>query len=170
MSDQQPLRFRVAKWIMDRRGAVGIGFILVTIAFALGLPRVEIRTIFKDMLPKDDPFVQVYYDHPNFGNPLTMAIMIKRKNGDIYNPETLAKVWKLTRDIDLAPGVVTTRSFRLRPKSCASPKPRPTVSTCVRSWTTRCRRRPSRCMTSAVVSSNLRTRATSMCPAMNHPR
>src|SRR3546814_13806465 len=31
--------------------------------------------------------------------------MIKHKSGDIYNPETLGKVWRLTRDIDLAPGV-----------------------------------------------------------------
>ena len=101
----QPLRFRLAKWIMDRRGAVAIAFVLVTLAFAAGFPRVEIRTIFKDLLPLDDPFVQVYNDHPNFGNPLTMSIMVKRKDGSIYNAETLGKVWKLTRDIDLAPGV-----------------------------------------------------------------
>jgi len=110
----QPLRFRLAKWIMDHRGMVSIAFILVTLAFMAGIPRVEIRTIFKDLLPKDDPFVQVYYDHPNFGNPLTMSIMVKRKDGDpsalnadntIYHAETLQKVWNMTRDIDLAPGV-----------------------------------------------------------------
>ena len=27
------------------------------------------------------------------------------KDGDIYNPETLAKIWNLSRDIDLAPAV-----------------------------------------------------------------
>jgi predicted RND superfamily exporter protein len=31
--------------------------------------------------------------------------MIKRKDGDIYNPETLQKVWDMTRDIDLTPAV-----------------------------------------------------------------
>ncbi|HSW12114.1 MAG TPA: MMPL family transporter [Solimonas sp.] len=112
--NKQPLRFRMAKWIMDNRGLVSILFVLVTIGFAAGIPGVEIRTIFKDLLPKDDPFVQVYYDHPNFGNPLTVSIMVKSKIGDpsapnadktIYNPETLKKVWQLTRDIDLAPGV-----------------------------------------------------------------
>jgi hypothetical protein len=65
-------RFRLARWIMAHRGLVGIAFILVSLAFAAGLPRVQIRTVFKDLLPKDDPFVQVYYDHPNFGNPLTV--------------------------------------------------------------------------------------------------
>ncbi|MEM7468868.1 MAG: MMPL family transporter, partial [Pseudomonadota bacterium] len=48
---------------------------------------------------------QIYFDHRNFGNPLTVSVMVKRKNGTIYNPETLKKVFELTRDIDLAPGV-----------------------------------------------------------------
>ncbi|MBL6751242.1 MAG: MMPL family transporter [Nevskia sp.] len=99
------MRFRLARWIMDHRGAVGIAFIVVTLGFMAGFPRVEIRTVFKDLLPKDDPFVQVYYAHRNFGNPLTMSIMVKRKTGDIYNADTLQKIWQLTRDIDLAPGV-----------------------------------------------------------------
>jgi predicted RND superfamily exporter protein len=101
----EPFRFRLARWVMAYRGWVSIAFVLVTIAFAAGIPRVEIKTIFKNLLPEDDPFVQVYYDHPNFGNPLTMWIMVKRTKGDIYNTDTLQKVWDLTREIDLAPGV-----------------------------------------------------------------
>ncbi|MGR8946950.1 MAG: efflux RND transporter permease subunit [Gammaproteobacteria bacterium] len=98
-------RFRLANWIMRYRGIVSALFVVVTLIFMKGLPDVEIRTVFNDLLPQDDPFVQVFFDHRNFGNPLTMAIMIKRKDGDIYNGETLRKVWKMTRDIDLAPGV-----------------------------------------------------------------
>ena len=100
------MNFKLAHWIMQRRGAVGIAFILITLAFMAGFPRVQIKTVFNDLLPRDDPFVQIYFAHRNFGNPMTMAIMIKRKDGEnIYNPETLAKVWKMTRDIDLAPGI-----------------------------------------------------------------
>ncbi len=83
-------------------------FILVALTafFASQLKNVELRTIFSDLLPSSHPFVQTYKDHPNFGNPLTVTIMIKRKDGgDIYNPETLQKVWDLTRDVDLAPAV-----------------------------------------------------------------
>lgn len=97
------MRFRLAKWIMDHRGLVAVSFILATLLFSLGLPQVQIRTIFKDLLPTDDPFVQVHFDHPNFGNPLLISVMVKRTQGDIYNAETLAKVWKLTRDLDLVP-------------------------------------------------------------------
>ncbi|MEQ8663260.1 MAG: MMPL family transporter, partial [Gammaproteobacteria bacterium] len=62
-------------------------------------------TIFSDLFPKDHPYVQTYRDHPNFGNPLTVTLMVKVKDGTIYNPETLQKVWDLTRDIVLAPSV-----------------------------------------------------------------
>jgi len=99
------MRFKLARWVMAHRAGVGIWFIVMTLAFMTGFPKVEIRTIFKDLLPADDPFTQVYYDHPNFGNPLTVSIMIKRKNGDIYNPETLNKVWQMTRDVDLGPTI-----------------------------------------------------------------
>ncbi|MDB5986489.1 MAG: transporter [Nevskia sp.] len=99
------MRYRIAKWVMQHRGLSTGFFVIVTLFFAAGLRNVELKTVFSDLLPKDDPFVQVFKDHPNFGNPLTVTIMVKRKGGDIYNTETLAKVWKLTRDIDLAPGV-----------------------------------------------------------------
>jgi len=99
------LRFRVAKAVIRHSGIAWAVFIAITVFFAIGLKDVELRTIFSDLLPKDDPYVQVYKDHPNFGNPLTVTLMVKRKDGDIYNPATLQKVWDLTRDIDLAPGV-----------------------------------------------------------------
>lgn len=99
------LRHRLARFTLHHR-ALSLGVIvLLTLFFAVGLTKVELRTIFSDLLPKNHPFVQTYKDHPNFGNPLTITIMVKRKNGDIYNADTLAKVWRMTREIDLAPAV-----------------------------------------------------------------
>lgn len=91
--------------MLDHRKASFAVFGVITLFFAIGVPRVQIETIFSDLLPQDDPFVQVFQDHPNFGNPLTVAVMIQRKDGTIYNAETLQKVWDMTRDIDLAPAV-----------------------------------------------------------------
>ena len=101
----QSMRFRLARWVIRHRLASLIGFVVVTAIFALGLRGVELKTVFSDLLPADDPYVQVFKEHPNFGNPLTMTIMVKRKSGDIYNADTLQKVWDLSRDIDLTPGV-----------------------------------------------------------------
>jgi len=106
------LRLRFARWMLLHRKASLFVFGLITVFFAAGLPRVQLQTVFSDLLP-NDPFVQVFRDHPNFGSPLTVMMMIRRTGTDpltgqdatIYNAETLAKVWKLTRDIDKAPGV-----------------------------------------------------------------
>ncbi len=99
------LRVRIARWVIAHRRVSWTIFVLITAFFAAGLPRVELRTIFSDLLPKNDPYVQIFQQHPHFGNPLTVAVMIKRKDGDIYSPNTLRKVWEFTRDIDLTPGV-----------------------------------------------------------------
>lgn len=100
------LRARLADWVIDHRGISFAVFGLITLFFAVGVPKATLETVFSDLLPTDDPFVQVYTDHPNFGSPLTMFIMVKRTDGGtIYNTDTIAKVWQLTRDIDLAPAV-----------------------------------------------------------------
>ena len=101
----KPLQARLASLIM-RNSSLSL-FVLgaITLLFAIGLQSVELRTIFSDLLPKNHPFVETFSDHPNFGNPLTITIMVKKKEGSIYNSETLQKVWDITRDIDLAPGV-----------------------------------------------------------------
>ncbi len=77
----------------------------ITAFFFIGALRVELKTIFSDLLPTTHPFVRTYLAHPNFGNPLTVTVLVQRLDGDIYNPQTLAKVWDLTREIDLAPAV-----------------------------------------------------------------
>ncbi len=99
------LRYRLAALTMTHSWATLALLLAITAFFGYGLKNVELKTIFTDLLPKNHPFVQTYLDHPNFGNPLTVTVMVKRKDGNIYNPETLAKVWDLTRDIDLVAGV-----------------------------------------------------------------
>ena len=96
---------RVAEITMKHSVASFVILMLITAFFAVGLQRVDIRTIFSDLFPKNHPFVETFKDHPNFGNPLTVVMMVKVKNGDIYNPETLEKIWRMSRDIDLAPAV-----------------------------------------------------------------
>lgn len=45
---------------MDHRLAVALAFVVISIFFLFGFPNVVIKTIFKKLLPRDDPFVQVY--------------------------------------------------------------------------------------------------------------
>ena len=100
------LRRKLARFALGNRWAILVVMGLITAFFAVGLVRVDVKTIFSDLFPKNHPFVQVYKDHPNFGNPLTVTLMIKRVDGkDVFQADTLEKIWRISRDIDLTPGV-----------------------------------------------------------------
>ncbi|MDA0823597.1 MAG: MMPL family transporter [Proteobacteria bacterium] len=100
------IRYRLATATMKHRKFSAALLFGITVFFAVGLQHVELKTIFSDLFPKTHPFVQTFVDHPNFGNPLTVTLMLKRTDGqDIYNHETISKVWRLTREIDLTPAV-----------------------------------------------------------------
>jgi predicted RND superfamily exporter protein len=123
--DQPNLRRRLATFTLGHRWLILAAMGLVTAFFAVGLFKVEVRTIFSDLFPKNHPFVKVFKEHPNFGNPLTVTLMVKRTDGkDIYQVDTLAKVYRLSREIDLAPGVDHDQIL-----SIATPKARFTVVT-----------------------------------------
>ena len=98
-------RHALAGWVIRNSTLSLIVLFAITVFFAVGLRDVQIKTIFSDLFPANHPFVKTFKDHPNFGNPLTVVMMIKRKDGDIYHADTLAKVWNMTREIDLAPSV-----------------------------------------------------------------
>ncbi len=100
------MRYRLAELTLKHRVFSALLLFGATVFFAVGLKNVELKTIFSDLFPKTHPFVETYTAHPNFGNPLTVTMMVKRTDGqDIYNFETISKVWRMTRAIDLTPGV-----------------------------------------------------------------
>lgn len=102
----ETVRYRIAKYVMHHQWASLLIIFAITAFFAVGTLNTQLKTIFSDLLPNNHPFVETYLDHPNFGNPLTVSVMVKRTDGQtIYNPETLQKVWDMTRNIDLTPGV-----------------------------------------------------------------
>ncbi|MBN9206971.1 efflux RND transporter permease subunit [Methylibium petroleiphilum] len=104
--EKTDLRRKLARFALGNRWAILVVMGLITVFFAVGLVRVDVKTIFSDLFPKNHPFVQVYKDHPNFGNPLTVTLMIKRVDGkDVFQADTLEKIWRISRDIDLTPGV-----------------------------------------------------------------
>lgn len=123
--ETKDLRRTLARWALGHRALILLAMAGVTAFFAVGLTRVEVKTIFSDLFPEDHPFVQVYREHPNFGNPLTVTLLVKRTDGrDIFQAETLEKVWKMSRDIDLVPGVDHDQIL-----SIATPKARYTLLT-----------------------------------------
>jgi predicted RND superfamily exporter protein len=102
----ESIRHKVARIAVHHRWyTLGIA-VLISLIFGYGLLHVQVKTIFSDLFPKTHPFVKVFNDHPNFGNPLTVTLMVKRTGGqDIYSAETMAKLYQMSRDVDLIPGV-----------------------------------------------------------------
>ena len=102
----ESLRHKIARLAVRNRW-VTLGIALaITLFFGVGLLHIEARTIFSDLFPRTHPFVQAFKDHPNFGNPLTVTVMVKRTDGhDIYDAQTMDKLFQMSRDIDLVPGV-----------------------------------------------------------------
>lgn len=104
--NQPSIRHRLAAFTLHHKRSVLGVMMLLTAFFAVGVTRLDVRTIFSDLFPRNHEFVKVYKDHQNFGNPLTVTLMVKRTgNKDIFQPDTMAKIWRISRDIDLAPGV-----------------------------------------------------------------
>lgn len=99
------LRARLAYLTINYRMAFMAIMTIVTVGLGYGIKDIKIGTVFTDLLPGGHTFVHTFKDHPNFGNPLTIQIMVKVKDGTIYNAETLDKVWRMTRSIDLSPAV-----------------------------------------------------------------
>lgn len=99
------IRSRIASLVLGDRIYAWILFGAVTAFFDFGLKDKKLESIFSDPFPKDDPFIHVFENNHKFGNPLTYTVMVKNKNGDIYNQEILEKAWILRRDIDFTPGV-----------------------------------------------------------------
>jgi uncharacterized protein len=72
---------------------------------AIGVMRISIASSFSELLPINNPIVDVFERYPNFSAPITVELLVKVARGTIYNPQTLATIFHLTRDVDLLPGV-----------------------------------------------------------------
>jgi len=69
-----------------------------------GVRRVSVTSSFSELLPINNSIVEVFQKYPNFSAPITIELLVKVKRGTIYNPQTLATIFHLTRDVDLLPG------------------------------------------------------------------
>src|SRR5690606_37564366 len=86
--------------------------------FAYSLKDLTLHTDFFDFYPRQHPYIKIYNEFRRmFGSANVLQIIIKKKNGDIYNPETLQKVDRVTKFIIETKGVVPYQIL-----SIASPK------------------------------------------------
>src|SRR5579872_1192505 len=78
---------------------------VITVLAIFGAMRMEFRTSFSDLLPKHSNVIDTFKEYSQFSTPINVEILIKVKKGTIYTPDTLARIWRLTRAIDLIPSI-----------------------------------------------------------------
>ncbi len=101
---------RLLYWLGDKlieyRHPVSIVVILVTAVFAYWAFQLSLVTSFSDLLPQAHPYIQVHNRFSGtFGGANNVVVMLEVKDGNIFNPETLNKIWNMTAGLDTVYGV-----------------------------------------------------------------
>jgi len=92
--------------LIDYRHPVSIVVLLVTAVFAYWGFQLHLVTSFGDLLPQDHPYVKIHNKYSGtFGGANNINIMIQVKDGSIFTPETLNKIWSMTQGLDKVYGV-----------------------------------------------------------------
>ena len=93
---------------------------LMTAFFGLHLTNIKLHTDFFDFYPRQHEYIRFYNEFRRmFGSANIMSVILEVKDGDIYNPETLQKLDRITKYMVETKGVVPTQIL-----SIAHPKVR----------------------------------------------
>ncbi len=117
---------RLAEWLYGYRVAAVLLIAAVTVWLGVSLRNVDISTHFLDLYPYNDPNFKLFRQYPKFGTPLTVTLLIKVKHGDIYNPETLAKIHDATEMFSFVPGVDNDGIVSIASRKAKHVRPTPT--------------------------------------------
>ncbi|MFN8545753.1 MAG: MMPL family transporter [Candidatus Binatia bacterium] len=94
--------------LIDYRHPVTVLVLVVTALFAYWSFQLRLETSFGDLLPQTHPFVQIHNKYAGtFGgaNNIQLMVEVKDRDGDIFNVQTLARIFKITEEVDRVYGV-----------------------------------------------------------------
>lgn len=87
------------------RVQVTAAFTLLTLIMAFFAARVEIKTVFDDLLPRTHDYIKIHERfRQDFGGSNIVSMMVEVEEGDIFKTAVLEKVRKLTSDMALIDG------------------------------------------------------------------
>ena len=79
---------------------------LVTAFFAAQAVQLTLLSRFDELLPESHPFISMHKKHAKtFGGANTVLLMLRVKDGTVFNLKTLNKLWGMTQEIDKIYGV-----------------------------------------------------------------
>lgn len=87
-------------WCMRFRYALLGAIVLITVVLGVFATRVEVKTIFSDLLPQNHPYIAVNnLFKQSYGGSNMVSVMVEVEKGDILNLESLAKIQKVTEEL-----------------------------------------------------------------------
>ena len=95
------------RFLLRYRRTVTIIVAVLTLFFAYSMKDLRLHTDFFDFYPRHHPYIQFYNEFRRmFGSANVMSVILEVKKGDIYNPETLQKLDRITKYVINTKGVV----------------------------------------------------------------
>jgi predicted RND superfamily exporter protein len=92
--------------LIDYRLPVTILVIIITAYFGWHAFQLRLVTSFGDLLPQTHPFIKVHNKYaPTFGGANNIQLMLEKREGDIFDVETLSRIFRITQAVDQVYGV-----------------------------------------------------------------
>jgi uncharacterized protein len=97
---------RFAEFNIRHRIPVVVLIAIATAALGIAAAGIEVRTIFRDLLPQNHEYVRTHEAYKDtFGGSNMVSIMLEVENGDIFRLGVLEKIRQLTNDLQRVEGV-----------------------------------------------------------------
>lgn len=104
----------LGKYILQYRAPIGLVLIAITAFMGYWAAHVRIATSFENFFPSGHQNTLLYRHFENrYGGAQTLYVMLRVKQGDIFNVKTLTKIQDATRDVNILPGVDHNQIFSL---------------------------------------------------------
>ena len=101
---------RALYWLGDQlieyRRSITLVVLLVTAVFAYWTAQLRLETAFGELLPQTHPYVQTHNQYSGtFGGANNITVMLQMKEGTIFTPETLSRIFRITEGLDRVYGI-----------------------------------------------------------------
>lgn len=108
------VRWGFARFVLDYRKPIGWLLIGITILMSYWAIHLPIATRFEDLFPATHPNTLLYRQfRRQYGGAQTLVVLVRVRNGDIFNFKTLHDIQDITTEVDKIPGVNHNEVFSL---------------------------------------------------------
>jgi predicted RND superfamily exporter protein len=106
MPPDSPRGRTFGNYLLTQRQPIGWLLVAITVFLSYWAVRVPIATRFEDLFPSNHPNTVLYRKHKlQYGRALTLALLLRVDQGDIFNFKTLKTIQDINNAVDILPGV-----------------------------------------------------------------